>query len=189
MNALRYVPILIAMLIALGTYWLAEQARRVELQHAPSPSNPDFVVEGVRMSRMDAQGTVQTIVSATRMTHVPQSDRATLEQPRVLQNAPGKPPVTITADRGESRNNSEVVDLEGNVVIRRAATADAPMLTVRTDLLHLYPDEDTARTDRDVAIEYGRSTLVGTGMQFSNVDRTLLIQHKARGLIAAPTAP
>ncbi len=186
MNALRYVPILIAALIALGTYWMAEQARRVELQHQPSPLNPDFVVEGVRMSRMDAQGTVQTIVSATRMVHVPQSDRATLEQPRVLQSAPGKPPVTITADRGESINNAQVVDLDGHVVIERAPTQANPALIVRTERLQVLPDDDVAKTDRAVAIDYGKSTMAGTGMLFSNVDRSLIIEHQARGVIAAP---
>lgn len=189
MNALRYVPLLIAALIALGTYWLAEQAQRIELQHAPSPLNPDFVVEGVRMSRMDANGAVQTIVSATRMTHVPQSDRAQLEQPRVLQSTPGKPPVNITADHGESINNAQIVNLDGHVVIERAAAGQAPPLIVHTDRLQVYPDDDVAKTDRDVTVAYGQSTIAGTGMQLSNADRKLIIEHKAHGVIAAPKTP
>jgi len=188
-NTLRYIPVLIAALIALGTYWLAEQARRVELQHAPSPLNPDFVVEGVRMSRMDVNGVVQTIVSATRMTHVPQSDRAQLEQPRVLQSTPGKPPVNITADHGESINNAQIVNLDGHVVIERTAAGQAPELVVHTDRLQVYPDDDLAKTDRDVTIDYGQSKIAGTGMQLSNADRKLIIEHKARGVIAAPKTP
>lgn len=186
MGLLRFLPVLLAALIALGTYWLAEQARKSEALRPNSPLNPDFVIEGVRISRMNAEGTVQTIVNAVRMTHVPQSDMATLDQPRVLQNAPGKPPLTITADRGESRNDAEQVDLQGHVVITREATADAPTLVIRTELLHIRPDDDIAITDREVAIAYGQSTINGTGMQFSNVDRKLVIDTRARGVIAPP---
>lgn len=186
MDLARFLPVVFAALLAAGVYWLAEQARRSEPARPVSPRNPDIVVEGVRMSRMNAQGTVQTILNATRMTHVPQSDAASFEQPRILQNAPGRPAVTITAARAESRNNAETVDLAGDVVITREATATAPALVVRTPALQVRPDDETATTDREVEIVHGASTMQGLGLRFSNADRSLDIEHHARGVIAPP---
>lgn len=185
MGISRFIPLLVAALLAVGTYWMAEFARLGAGPVKPnSPLNPDVVIEGVRMSRLNEQGTVQTLINAARLIHVPQSDVATLESPRILQSTAGRAPVTITADRAQSLQGGQEVLLESRVVLTREAAADQAALVIRTDRMAVRPDEELVTSDAPVKIEYGLSSMAGTGMRFSNLDRRLTIEHKAQGTIA-----
>ena len=136
------------------------------------------------MSRLNERGTVQTLINAARLVHVPQSDVAVLDAPRILQNSPDRPPVTITASRAESLQGGQEVKLDGSVVLTRDASAGQAPLVIRTDRMTIRPDEEVVTSDAPVKIEYGLSSMEGTGMRFSNLDRRLTIEHKARGVIA-----
>lgn len=185
MHLMRFVPILVAALLALATWWLAEQARRGFLpQHATSPTNPDFVVDNVNMTRIDPTGHAYTLVSAARMTHQQQNDLALLDEPRVVQARPGSALVHIRANHGTTRNRNEVIYLEGQVSIVRDPQANSPGMTVTTEQLQLRPDDDTATSRAFVRIERNGSWLDGVGMDFRNAYRQIDVHSKAHGSIA-----
>lgn len=182
MNALiRSLPITIALLLALGTWWLADQQRRAfEEPAAVSPTNPDFIIEHASMVRIGRQGAAETMISADRLVHYTQDDRSVLDNPRVLQTRHDEPPVTVTARTGESLNQAEVVKLTGDVRMTRAATAEMPPLDLRTERLTIRPDDDRAFTDAPVRIDQGSSVLLGDGMDFDNSFRTLQVRERVR---------
>jgi lipopolysaccharide export system protein LptC len=182
MHLMRFVPILVAALLAAATWWLAEEAKRnLSPQFPTSPTNPDFVVEGVSMTRVDTNGTAYTLVSAQRMTHQQQDDLALLTEPRVVQARPGAAVVHISASKGTSRNRNELIDLDGQVSIVRDAAPGIPGMTVLTTQLQLKPDEDVASSRAHVRIERDGAWIEGTGMEFRNAYRQIDVRSQARG--------
>ena len=180
-SLIRFLPLTIAALLALGTWWLADQQRRSYTEPTPtSPTNPDFIVEQANMARIGADGVAETLVSADRLVHYAQDDRSVLDNPRVLQTRPDQPPITVTARSGVSVRQAEEVQLMGDVHLTRAATPDAPSLDIRTERLTLRPDDAQAFTDAPVRIVQGDSVLTGVGMDFDNSFRTLEVRERVR---------
>jgi lipopolysaccharide export system protein LptC len=182
----KYLPVVCAALLALATWWLADQVRRNSEPAAPSSATrPDFVVEGVRMSRLGETGQVQSLISAVKLTHIPENDTAKLDHPQVIYTKDASPPVTMTADAGISHNANETVDLTGNVRVVRAADAKGPVMHLETEQLRVRPDDDTASSDVFVHIDRSDSIIEGVGMDFSNAFRRLEIRQRASGQLAA----
>ncbi|CAN5249475.1 hypothetical protein BH10PSE17_BH10PSE17_16500 [soil metagenome] len=185
MNLAKYVPVITLGLLALSTWWLADQVRHTGDPAAPnSPTRPDFIVEGVRMSRLSPTGQVQSLISAVKLTHTPEGDLATLDHPSVVYTRDKMPPVTITADSGLSRNGNQVVELTGNVRVSRDADANGPPMLLETEQLVVHPDDDTASSDVYARFDRGGSVVEGVGMDFSNAFRRLEVRERARGQVA-----
>lgn len=183
---LRFLPIVVAALLAAGTWWLADvQRRHFGEPKTTSPTNPDFIVDQARMSRLGTDGRAQTLVNADRVVHYLSDDRSVLEHPRVLQTQIDRPPVTITADAGESRNRLGEVVLTRNVHVTRAATPSSSALELRTERLVILPDEDRVTSDTEVNVKQAGSTVTGIGMSFNNSYRTLDVEHRVRATFAA----
>jgi lipopolysaccharide export system protein LptC len=180
----------LALLAALAgfSYYLAELSEQYpkttgdrKLVH-----EPDYFVEHFVLTRVNAAGDPVYRVSADRMLHYPDDDSTEFLRPVLVSLDPKKPLVTLRADRGEASRRGEQTHLRDNVVLTRAASGDQPEMTLTTDHLLLLTEEDIARTDRPVRIEYGRSSLTGVGMEFNNATRVLTVRSKVRGVWAAP---
>lgn len=186
MNALlRSVPMLLAALLAIGTWYLADLQRRSYVDpKASSPTTPDFIVEHARTARLAPDGSVQTLLSADQLVHYLSEDRSVLDRPRVIDTRGDQPPVTITAETGETRNRLEEIVLTRDVHVVRAAAPKAEALDVRTERLVLRPDDDRASSDVEVHVTQGTSTLTGVGMVLDNAHRTLQVTSRVRATFA-----
>ncbi len=179
----RYLPVLCLGLLALATWWLADQVRRNgEPQPANSASQPDFIVEGVRSSRLGPDGQIQTLMRAVALVHTPAGDVARFEKPEVYYVRDQAPPVTVTAERGASRNGNETIDLAGKVRVVRAADARGPAMTLVTEQLQLRPDDDAASSDVYFRVDRGSTVVEGIGMTANNAFRQVEVRARARGI-------
>jgi len=178
---LRLLPVFVAGLLAIGTWWLAEDMRRSsETPVDNSPQNPDYIVGKLRMVRMGVDGRVLTFLTAERADHVPGTDVTTLTRPRMEQT--GDAPVHIEAERGLSYRQAEEVRLESAVRVTRDATPERAALQLDTEQLTVHPDADTASSDAAVTIRQGDSTLQGVGMDADNSFRTLKVHSDMRAV-------
>jgi LPS export ABC transporter protein LptC len=94
-------------------------------------------------------------------------------------------PWDMRATRGQIPQDSNIIQLSGDVLVtsRAEATANhgqAP-LTIRTDYLELDPDTYVATTDRHVAMERLRDTLHARGMRVYLKQDRLQLQSEVRG--------
>jgi lipopolysaccharide export system protein LptC len=190
-KALRYVPITLVALLALATWVMVERARiQRDGEGKPvSPLKPDFIVENLRLSKLGPSGEVQTLLSAQRMVHIPQTNTAMLTEPRIMSLRSGSPPVSISARRGESIRQSEQVNFYDSVVVQRAADAQSPGMNLQTEQLLVRPDDDTASSSASFTLQRGDSRLLGQGFEFNNSYRTLTIRQQARGLFIQGNTP
>src|SRR5690606_32859328 len=104
-----------------------------------------------------------------------------LEQPHLVHLSPERPPLHITADRGLVAGTGDEVELFDNVVVRRLATAQHPELKVETSYLQVFPDDQLARTPKEVFITEGASRLKGVGMEVNSRTGHLKLESKVTG--------
>ena len=172
------------------SYYLAELSDRMDrLPARATPADePDYFVEGLALTRLNAAGRPVFRMSAQRMLHFPADDSSTFERPLLVSLDPGRPLVTVRAERARATEGGEQTHLYDAVRLTRAADAKRPELRIDTDYVLLLPEQDIARTDHPVRITQGASSLTGVGMEFDNAERVLKVQSEVQGIWAAPAS-
>lgn len=172
----------VALLLALaaGTYFLAQTSLRdTGLPIARAVTHePDYFVEDVVFTRINARGDPVFRVSADRLLHYPDDQSSVYDKPVLVSLDPGKPRIDLRADQGHSSAEGEETLLTGNVVMTRAGSAKEPAMTIRTERVTVYNETEIARTDQPVRIERGESVLTGVGMEFNNAARSLRVDSR-----------
>jgi lipopolysaccharide export system protein LptC len=183
---LAWTPVLLLAGLAGLTYWLDQKVQPLRGRDGGSADEPDFVVDDFVATRMSLSGVPSYAVRAKRMVHYPEDNSARLENPELTHFDQDKAPVSIRADQGVLDQNGKSADFTGNVQVRRAAYGDNPELALYTTYLHVIPEEEIARTDREVKIVSGNSTLEAVGLEFNNKTRMLNLLSKVKGTYATP---
>jgi len=182
----------IALLAGLAgvSYYLAEISSRMDRSAgASAPAHePDYFVEGLALTRLNATGQPVFRMSADRMQHFPDDDSSEFVNPVLVSLDPARPLITLRAERGRATSGGEQTHLHDSVQLTRAAEGGRPALRVDTDYVLVLPQQDLARTDRPVRITHGDSSLTGIGMEFDNAARVLKVQSRVHGVWAAPAA-
>lgn len=175
-------PLALLIGLALMSLWLeyavrgGDQDTRSTMRH-----DPDFIIENFTTTDIGEQGRPRATLSAKRMVHYPDDETSELEQPHLVHLSPERPPLHITADRGLVAGTGQEVELFGNVIVRRLATAEHAELKVETSYLQVFPDERIARTPKEVLVTEGASRLKGVGMEVNSSTGHLKLQSKVTG--------
>jgi lipopolysaccharide export system protein LptC len=180
-------PLVVMMLLAMLTLWLARTIVIDGWNEAPAPSrDPDYIVERFTLTRLSETGLPRYVLSSDRMVHLPADDTSLLTRPLLRQAQLDQPEVRIRADRGVITSGGEIAYLHDNVEILRPAEPPGPAnrgneeMRVTTSYLRVLPDEDRADTTAPVRIEQAGSTLNGVGMEFDNRYRRLRLLSSVR---------
>jgi lipopolysaccharide export system protein LptC len=170
---------LVALALLVGlTIWLNQlvqaPANRAsgKLRH-----DPDVVVEKFNARKLGEDGRLLYTLVARKMVHYPDDDSALLEDVTVEAFEPKQPKLTATADQGWLKQGGDVVEIEGHVVVDRAADEKEPAGRFTTDRLTVLPDAGLARTRSEVTYVSGNRRVVGTGMEIDNKARTLKLER------------
>ena len=183
----------VVLLGALGlfTFYLAQVSDGGESARAPrtvAPDRPDYFVERMALLTMNDQGDPAYRLEASQLQHFPQDDVADFEDPVMVSLDPGRPRVTITANRGRLIQGGEEARLSGNVVVTRAATEKTAPMKVETEYAVVLPDEDIVRTGWPVTVIQGGQQLNGVGMELNNRTRQLRVDSQVRVVVPPPAA-
>lgn len=177
---------MIGVFCAFGSFWLLQLMEQSDpdARLGGPPNEPDYIVENFSFVRMNETGQPSYLVSGKRLAHVPQGDVSDVDQPVLRGVEPGRPPMTVTAERARIYHQEHRVDLLGDVDVNRPRTAQAEALRVRTDALTVLPDEEILKTDLPIKMQLGASSVQGVGMEANNATQKLRIA--SRGQIVYP---
>jgi lipopolysaccharide export system protein LptC len=179
-------PLLLILALAAASLWLERAVQAPERdQSGKTRHDPDFIAEDFGITKLDASGKPEYVLSAARMQHYPDDESTSVVAPRLVQRHENANPVVIRADRGLIAKNGEEASFYGGVVVVREAGRGQSELRVQTEYLQVIPDRDLARTDKPVTITEGRSRLSGVGMEFNNKTRQFALQSQVRGTFDA----
>jgi lipopolysaccharide export system protein LptC len=179
-------PLLLMLALGAASLWLERAVQAPEHDKSGNTRHdPDFTAEDFGITKMDAAGKPEYILSAESMQHYPDDESTSVVAPRLVQRHDDANPVVIRADRGLIAKNGEEASFYGSVVVVREAGKGQGELRVQTEYLQIVPDRDLARTDKPVIITEGRSRLSGVGMEFNNKTRQFALQSQVRGTFDA----
>ena len=175
--------------LALGSFWLVQVMQNQEEQLAAAKSSePDYIVENFSFVRMGPTGQPRFVISGARLAHRPDVDVSDIDKPVMRSMTADRPHLTVTANTAHVLNAQNQVDMVGNVVAQRPASARTQALHVQSEALTALPDEDIIKTDQPVEIKLGTATLKGVGMQANNATQTLHVASRGQ-LVSQPRTP
>ncbi|MCC6611455.1 MAG: LPS export ABC transporter periplasmic protein LptC [Burkholderiales bacterium] len=178
-------PVVLVAVLAALTFWLERLVQGPDgLAQRRAPDVPDFVIENLKATTMNAAGEAEYSLAATRMAHFQASDTTEIDAPRLVQWSGDAPPVRVAAERGTVTGDGKEFNLRGHVVITRDAAAKHPELRVETSYLQVIPDAEIARTPEHVVITSDGSRLEGVGMEFNQASRVLVLRSQVSGTYA-----
>jgi lipopolysaccharide export system protein LptC len=167
------------------TYWLNAQVQPGSAAFDGSGRHDtDLYIEDFKAVSLDPQGRVRQSITAKIARHFPDDDSTEFESPLITFSEPGKPPVTITADRGMITGDQKNAYFTGNVKGIRAAAEteqDKGPVIVTSEYLHVLPKEDKIETDKPVTITDPRGIINATGMEFDNKAKTFKFKSRVSG--------
>ena len=167
------------------TYWLNAQVQPGGAAFDGSGRHDtDLYIEDFKAVSLDPQGHVRQSITARIARHFPDDDTTEFESPLITFSDPGKPPVSITADRGMITGDQQNAYFTGNVKgVREAAAAerDKGPVVVTSEYLHVLPKEDKIETDKPVTISDPRGIIHATGMEFDNKAKTFKFKSRVSG--------
>jgi len=179
-------PLLLILALAAGSLWLERAVQAPERDKSGKMRHdPDFIAEDFGITKIDATGKPEYILSAARMQHYPDDESTSVTAPQLVQRHEDANPIVIRAERGMITQNGEEASFYGSVVVVREAGRGQNELRLQTEYLQVIPDRDLARTDQPVFITEGRSKLSGVGMEFNNKTRQFALQSQVRGTFDA----
>jgi lipopolysaccharide export system protein LptC len=171
---------MVGMAFALGSFWLVQVINRDELgvRSEGPKTEPDYIIEKFSFVRMTLGGRPHYIISGDKLMHRPSDDSLDVELPVVQNLGSAKPPMTMHAKQAHIDQAKNVVDLMGDVDIRRPPLGNAQAMTLKTDALTVYTDEDRMETSRPFELVVGTTTVAGVGMKANNATGQLDVHSK-----------
>ena len=179
----RLFPLALMLALALLTFWLDRAVREEQVHPSLRRHDPDFIVHHFRITHYDAEGRVQSTLTADEMRHFPDDDTTELAAPLVVQTKPDTPRMTVTAERGELSQDGVDVFLRRNVLVVREARDPTPEQRIRTEFLHVVREKSVVRTDRDVLITQPDREISARGMEYNNDTGQIFLRERVRGRI------
>ena len=167
------------------TYWLNAQVQPGGAAFDGSGRHDtDLYIEDFKAVSLDPQGHIRQSITARIARHFPDNDTTEFEAPLITFSEPGKPPISITADRGMITGDQQNAYFTGKVKgIREAAAGehDQGPIIVTSEYLHVLPKEDKLETDKPVTISEPRGIINATGMEFDNKAKTFKFKSRVSG--------
>jgi lipopolysaccharide export system protein LptC len=99
---------------------------------------------------------------------------------------------TASARKGLTNENTTEVQLLGNAVIVREATAGpkaqtTPRMEYRGEFLHAFTKSEKIRSHKPVELIRGRDRFSADAMEFDNVEQVLQLNGRVRGTLVPGT--
>lgn len=171
------------------SYWYGRTLRDESAADTGRVGAIDFFAEDIALTGFDDLGRPRYRLFADRMTHFGNSDDVDLVKPRLLSMRPDQPQVQATALTAHAQNNGQIVQMQGDVVLTRAAAGGREPMRMQTEELWAAPDEDHFWTDEPVQVQSGGAVLHARGMDFDNVARRVELRADVAGSFPRRSQP
>ncbi|MCB1934396.1 MAG: LPS export ABC transporter periplasmic protein LptC [Nitrosomonas sp.] len=129
---------------------------------------PDYIIENISGFRVEHDKSVHRFFHARKLLHYTNQDLTQLEDIQFVNTDPKNPPLEVFANNAKIMNSGEEIFLTGDVTAIRGLNTDERKITLKTDKLHLIPDENLVKTDKVVKITRLNTTIQAVGLELNN---------------------
>lgn len=168
------------LLAVLASGWLALQLRPDRGTEAfVGPPRPDYTMDRYELVVLDAMGQESFTVSGPQLSRDPETAEIHLERP--FFSIPSEEGAwTATSLAGWVNAAADELRLTRSVELDGPPQPAIAPVRVRTEALHLRPDERTAHSPVAVSIDRGNSILTGRGLDADLDTRRLQLHAEVR---------
>jgi lipopolysaccharide export system protein LptC len=178
-----YLPLLLMVLLALGTWWLVKNTPRPlpAREAAPVRSDPDYEMAGFSVQRFAADGRLKVRIEGARLRHFPDVDRFEVDQATIRAYTPDGRLTLAQAQRALANGDGTELQLIGGATVR-GQTPDGAPVEVDSEFLHAFIDTERVRSHLPVRVRVGRDEITAAGIEFDNLARKLELKGPMRGV-------
>ncbi len=170
-------------LLAAATTWLQYAVQTHGLGNALSGlHSPDYMIRHFSVSRTNLAGQVIYTLHADFAEHFSENDTASLTFPHLVAQDTEQGVVDIRSDWAFVTAKAKQVNFYGHVVMVRDMHDGQGPLTLTTDYLEAFPDDQIVRTNHPVKV-VGKSLLMNAGgMQMNERSKMLWLTRRVKGV-------
>ncbi len=186
-----YLPVLMMMLLALGTYWLLRSTPEPEL---PKPkrevtNDPDYVMNRFSVKVFEPGGALKTEVYGAEARHHPDTGKLVVDAARIRSFGPQRQLSTATAKQIISNDEGTEFLLEGDAaVVRQASRGEdgklLPRLEFHGQTLKVITEPEYVSSDQPIVLIRGQDQIIADAMEFRGDTRVAELSGKVKATFA-----
>ena len=181
-----YLPLMLMVALALGTWLIAKNTPGLLSPSAPGPlkHEADYTLDHFNLQRFDVAGALKVEIEGEHMQHFPDDDIMEVEQIRVVTTEPDGRRMIATALHGRARGDSTEVWLDGQaqVVSESGVEGDLP-IQMNGEHLHALPKLRRVDSKFMVVVRQGDSEFNADGMEYDDVERLATLHGNVHALM------
>ena len=189
-----YLPLVMMVALALGTYWLVRITPVFSLPETAKEVRhvSDYFMRNFTVKNFDDAGLLKSEVAGVEARHYPDSDTLEIDQGRIRSvNSEGRL-TTSTANRVLSNGDGSELQLIGNALVVRDSVKDAlgrdmPRTEFRGEFLHAFLNDERVKSHKPVLLTRGLDRFTGDTLDYDNLTGVADLKGRVKGVLT-PTA-
>jgi len=183
-----YLPLLLMVLLALGTWWLVKNApKAVVPTEASAPrSDPDYTMSGFSVQRFAPDGRLVVRIEGRQMRHYPDTDRTEIDTVTIRAYAPDGRETVATARQAQANGDGSEVQLLGGAQVRSRTPGGTPV-EIDSEFLHLFTRTERVQTHLPVKVLQAGNEFRAGGLVYDNLAQRLDLKGPMRGVFNPQT--
>jgi lipopolysaccharide export system protein LptC len=186
-----YLPMLLMLLLALGTYWLMRSAPLFATPRAQKEvrRDPDYEMKRFSVKTFDQEGRLKSEVYGDQAWHYPHNDVLEISGVQIRSYNIERGYYTLaTALRAITTSQAKEVELIGKAHVLRPAVVDKqgqplPRVSFRSEYLHAFLDEERVLSNKPVELMHGESRIEAQSLNYSKYDQVIELRGRVRGTL------
>ena len=185
-----YLPLLMMAGLALATYWLVHSVspEGVPTTQKPLTHDPDYFMNGFSVRTFDADGRVRSEVLGDKARHYPDTQWLEIDGIRIKSYDDSGRLTTATATRGLTNEDTSEVQLVGNAVVVREASAPEggtalPRMEYQGEFLHAFMTTERVISHKPVVLLRGKDRFSADSLDYDNVAQVIQMRGHVRSTL------
>jgi lipopolysaccharide export system protein LptC len=184
-----YLPVVLMMMLALGTWWLVKNTPRADepAERGPPREEPDYTMRNFVVERFDKDGRLKVRLEGDTLRHYADRDLIEVDRARVRAvSAEGR--VTLaSARRAVANGDGSEMQLIGDARVDSTGPRGEPV-QFSGEFLHVFVNTERLRSHLPVRVTRDGSEFRADGMDYDHLSGMLKLQGRMRALLLPSNA-
>jgi lipopolysaccharide export system protein LptC len=183
-----YLPLILMMLLALGTWWLVRNTPSPEppREAAAARHEPDYTMQGFTLQRFGADGALRVQVQGTQLRHYPDTDTLEVDEATIRAIGNDGSVTVASARRAISNGDATEVQLQGAARVQREATPTAAAIEFESEFLHAFLATERVKSHLPVRLKQGTSELRVAWIDYDHLARSARLGGPLKARLDVP---
>ena len=192
-NLVSYLPLLLMVALALGSYWLVKLApvQKAKAADKVLTHEADYILSKFSVKTFTPEGRLKSELLGGEAKHFPDTDTIEVEVVKINSfNERGRLTTITSANRALSNADTTEVQFSGDAKSIREATTDAtgqwqPKLEIKGEFLHVYTQDERIKSHLPVTLQRGNSIVSAGTLEYDNLSRVANLQGRVKAVLPA----